>query len=245
MTPKDNFSKQAQYYARFRPHYPKELYEYLYSQLSHFNTAWDCGTGNGQVASVLSDKFNKVYASDISKNQLSKAVPRENIEYFIAPAEQTNIPSGTVDLITVAQALHWFDSEHFFKEVKRVSQPHGMLSYWGYNLLQINEHIDPLIKDFHDHVLNMYWDDERKILLDEYESIKFPLINKKKVRFNYQVKWTIDELEGYLNSWSALQSFIRQNNNNPIPVLIQQLTRRWAGKMTITFPVFLIHGYVY
>ena len=245
MAAKDNFSSQAGFYARYRPHYPQELYYFLYDHVKSFNVAWDCATGNGQVAVELANHFNQVYASDISQKQLKEAPARDNIRYFLAPAEKTQLPEGSVDLITVAQALHWFSPDKFYQEVQRITYPESILAYWGYQLLTVNEHVDLHIRDFHDHVLGEYWDEERKILLEEYRSIDFPLFNKKVARFYYRLDWTLAEMEGYLNSWSAVQKYIKLNNDSPIPVLIKKLAAIWPDKKTVTFPIFLTLGKVH
>ncbi|ELR69242.1 hypothetical protein C900_05313 [Fulvivirga imtechensis AK7] len=245
MTVKDNFSSQADYYARYRPHYPQELYEFLYSQVSSFNTAWDCATGNGQVAVELANRFKLVHASDISQQQLEKAPKRNNIHYFMAPSEKTQLSAGSADLITVAQALHWFDPGKFYREVQRVIHSKGILAYWGYQLLTINTQIDLCVRNFHDVVLGEYWDDERKILLEGYNRINFPLVDKKAARFYYKIEWTLSEMEGYLNSWSAVQKYIKLNNESPLPVLVSKLADMWPGKKTVTFPIFLTLGKVH
>lgn len=242
MAAKDNFSSQSGYYAAYRPHYPAELYSYIYKRMENFSAAWDCGTGNGQVAVQLSERFQRVYATDISRKQLERARKKNNIEYIAAPAEKSPIPSETIDLVTVAQALHWFDPKLFSDEVKRVCRTKAMLACWGYHLPQVSSEIDAALQEFHDHTVGPYWDDERKILLQEYSSLDLPLLTKEKAHFDYVVRWDISHLEGYLNSWSAVQNYIRQNNRNPIPVLINKLAGHWTEESTVVFPVFLILG---
>lgn len=241
---KDNFSSQADLYVKYRPLYPVELYEYLFSKTTHFDVAWDCGTGNGQVAHQLARRFKKVTATDISEKQLAKAQTAENIEYLLAPAGQTSISTGTVDLVTVAQAIHWFDQKSFYKEVQRVGKPGATLSYWGYNLLRVNNEIDPLINDFHDNVVGPYWDPERNILLNEYVDIHFPLLNMQHKHFTCRVQWNLDHLIGYLNSWSAVQHYIRQHHENPVEKLKKELKNKGFDNQYVNFPVFLILGYI-
>src|SRR5262245_43157313 len=120
---KDLFSKQSDLYAKYRPTYPKKLYEYILSFVIERNTAWDCATGNGQAAVILSDYFKKVIATDISAAQIEKAIPKENIEYSICSAELTSFAENTFDLVTVAQAYHWIKWKEFKKEVTRVCKP--------------------------------------------------------------------------------------------------------------------------
>ena len=133
---KDNFSSHSKAYAQFRPHYPKELFDHLLTFVNSKNTAWDCGTGNGQVAGVLADYFTEVYATDISQQQLNEAVRKNNIHYSVQPAEGTGFTDHRFDLITVAQAIHWFRFDPFYAEAKRTLQPGGLLAVIGYGLLQ-------------------------------------------------------------------------------------------------------------
>lgn len=244
MPTKDNFSKQSDLYAKYRPHYPEELYYYLYSRVSHFDTAWDCATGNGQVAHRLAESFDRVIATDISQNQLDKAITHPKIKYEIGSAENTPIPDGSIDLITVGQAIHWFDHEAFYQEVKRVSKSNVLLAYWSYGPLQVSSPINKAIHDFHYDILGSYWDPERKIWANEYRDIEFPLTNFERKDFEYHVQWDIDHLEGYLNSWSAVQHFIKQEGTNPVPSFIASISTIWNKEMTVRFPIFLYAGLV-
>ena len=110
---KDNFSVQSDQYIKFRPTYPNELYSFLLALVESKHTAWDCGTGNGQIARELSKYFNKVYATDISGKQIKNDICRDNIFYKVECAEKTSFPENTFDLITVAQAIHWFNFKNF------------------------------------------------------------------------------------------------------------------------------------
>ena len=238
---KDNFSSQAELYANFRPHYPEDLYQFIFNQTSSFNTAWDCGTGNGQVAKVLSEVFNKVYATDISKEQLKQAYPKENIAYSIGSAEASGLTSQ-VDLITVAQAIHWFDIKKFVSEAKRVSRNGALLCYWGYGLIQVDEEIDLIINDFYKNTINSYWDPERKLIDEHYRSIKLPLKNEQAGYFQYRKCWSLEHFIGYLTSWSSVQRFININKYNPVEALQGKLESLWKDEYEVTFPIFLKSG---
>src|SRR4030095_11116914 len=139
---KDNFATQSDQYVKFRPTYPDELYQFLLPLVKTKDAAWDCGTGNGQVAQELSKHFKKVYATDISEKQIKNAIQRENIFYKVESAERTSFPDKSFDLITVAQAIHWFDFGAFYKEVERTIKPNGVLAVIGYGLLSIDEDTD-------------------------------------------------------------------------------------------------------
>jgi hypothetical protein len=241
---KDNFSTQAGLYAQYRPTYPLELFEYVVSFISNKNTAWDCGTGNGQSALVLSGYFKKVIATDISSKQIDNAEKAPNIFYSVQPAENTNLETNSVDLVTVAQAIHWFDFEKFYTEVKRVASKNAFIAVWTYSLLNINDSIDQLIRNYHFNFLGSYWDAERKYVDDQYKNIPFPFEKINVPPFNIEVNWSIEDLEGYLNTWSALQKYIKVNDANPVPDLIHLLKPYWgpAAKRKIIFPIHLLLG---
>jgi ubiquinone/menaquinone biosynthesis C-methylase UbiE len=241
---KDNFSTQSALYAQYRPSYPPILFEYLVSIVSNKNTAWDCGTGNGQSAAALSKYFKKIIAADISSKQIDNAEKAPNIFYSVQPSEHTNIESNSVDLVTVAQAIHWFNFEKFYTEVKRVATQHAFIAVWAYSLLKIDETIDQLIRDHHFNFLGSYWDTERKYVDDEYKSIPFPFEKINTPQFFIEKYWSLEELEGYLNTWSALQKFIGIKNYNPVPSLINSIKSHWVAeeKRKIIFPIHLLLG---
>jgi ubiquinone/menaquinone biosynthesis C-methylase UbiE len=145
MTFKDHFSKQAVGYAKFRPRYPKVLFSYLRRIAPSRELAWDCGTGNGQAAVGLASVFDRVIATDASEKQISNAQPDERVEYRVAPAENSGIKSETLDLIMIAQALHWFDLDRFYAEARRVLKPNGVLAASAYKFFRITPEIDQLV----------------------------------------------------------------------------------------------------
>ena len=239
---KDLFSNHAAHYAAFRPTYPDVLYEFIFSHTQHFDLAWDAGTGNGQVARDLSKRFNKVFASDISRKQIENAYQHENIFYSIS-AETTSFPNAQFDLITVAQAIHWFDRDKFYNEVCRVAKPGALLAVWGYSLLNINPQIDLIINDFYKNVVGPYWDKERKLIDEQYATIAFPFQEIKTPTFAFSFLWSLAELQGYLTTWSSVQKYIKEKNKNPVDELIQQLAPLWnEEKMEVKFPLFLRLG---
>jgi len=243
---KDNFSTQADVYAKYRPQYPDVLFEYIMSFVKNNNLAWDCGTGNGQTAKVLSKYFDKVYATDISSKQIEHAAKKSNIHYTVEPAEKTTIENNRVDLVTVSQALHWFNFEKFYAEVKRVSKPTALIAVWTYSLLQTDPVTDKLIHNYHFKTLEKYWDEERKYVDDEYKTIPFPFKKIETPEFFIEVNWNTEHLEGYFNTWSALQKFIKTNNHNPVPELMKEIKLNWPTSeyRKIIFPVHLKIGYV-
>ena len=207
MSFKDHFSKQAANYAKFRPRYPQELFDYLGSIAPSRQLAWDCGTGNGQAAVGLASVFDHVIATDASEKQISNAQAHERVEYRIAPAENSGIESGTIDLIMVAQALHWFDLDRFRAEARRVLTPKGLLAASAYNLLHIEPAIDEVINRYYYEVVGPFWPPER-VLVEKFEELPFPFFEIQTPSFEMIAQWNLEHLVGYLRSWSATQRFI-------------------------------------
>ncbi len=241
---KDNFSTQSDDYAKFRPVYPQKLIDYLLSLTDTHENCWDCGTGNGQLAVALAEKFQKVYGTDISEKQLNNATQRSNIEYSKQPAEETNFPDQHFDLITVAQAAHWFDHQKFNREVKRLLKPAGAIVLFGYGLVQVEGEIDQLIKDFYWNVTKPYWDPERNHIEARYETIPFPFkeieVNEN---FNIEAEMTLDELTGYIGTWSAVQHYKKAKGYHPVDKLKHKLSEAWEEPACkVTFPIFMKAG---
>ncbi len=243
---KDLFSTQHSAYAQFRPEYPQALYDFLLQHSSGKSTVWDCATGNGQAAKVLCRHFEQVQATDISEKQLQLAFQADNISYSIQAAEKTSFPDQYFDAITVAQALHWFQFEAFFAEVRRVAKPGSLFAAWGYETLHtdiapINGHFN----HFYQQVTGPYWEPERKHIENRYAKVPFPFKRLDCPDFEIVVNWHLHEMEGYLNSWSAVQKCIRLTGSNPVPDFIASVAAHWGEKQCrVRFPLFLWAGYV-
>jgi len=246
MGTKDLFSGHSKKYAAFRPTYPEALYRFIFDHVAHKGVAWDCATGNGQVARFLSEHFQKVYATDISQQQLDQAFRAPNIFYSISPAEKTTFLDQQFDLVTVGQALHWFDQPKFFEEVKRVGKRQSIVAIWGYALLYIEPTIDKIILDFYHHTVGSYWDEARRMVEKEYSTIDFPFHEIAAPKLNIEVTWTIDHLLGYLESWSATQKYIQANGHNPVEKVAEKIRSHWktGESKNIRFPVFTRIGKV-
>jgi ubiquinone/menaquinone biosynthesis C-methylase UbiE len=206
----DYFSKQAKEYSLYRPTYPSSIFDYLNTIASQHQMAWDCGTGNGQVALGLTRYFNKVYASDASENQIKNAVMHPKIKYFISVAESTPLESKSIDLITVAQAAHWFNLDDFYGEVKRVLKPQGVLAMWCYGFFEIPQEevkLKSALQEFY-HTINPYWPAERQLIDDQYKTISFPFHEINSPKIIMQKQWNINQLVGYLETWSSTQRCI-------------------------------------
>lgn len=244
---KDYFSKYADKYSRYRPSYPQELFEYIISLVHEKELAWDCGTGNGQTAKELSKYFKKVIASDISNKQLHNAATANNIVYVQESAERSGLAKNSVDIITISQALHWFDLYKFYDEVKRVGKKKSIIAAWTYSLLQIDPVTDHLLRNYYFETLKNYWHAERKHVDDGYANIFFPFKIIPSPSFSIVLNWGRDHLAGYLNTWSATQKFIEVNNFNPVNELMQKINKNWlAGQFrSVNFPVHLKAGHVH
>jgi len=243
---KDLFSAQAAGYAKYRPGYPLALIEYICSFVTERKHAWDCATGNGQAAVLLSPYFEKITATDSSEKQLALAIEKENIHYQVCNAEQTPFADNSFDLITIAQAYHWFQFTEFEKEAKRVGKPGAVIAAWGYNIPACaHEAINELIRHFYTTIVGSYWDAERKYIDESYQTVPFNFAKPVSGEFSINVHWSKEDLTGYLQSWSSVQHFIKANNVNPVNEMATQLSAVWptaTDKLEFRFPVFLRLG---
>ena len=244
---KDLFSTQSDLYARYRPTYPRELYEYIISFVKKKNIAWDCATGNGQAAIVLSEYFEKVIATDISAAQIEKATPKENIEYLVCPAESTPFKENTFDLVTVAQAYHWIKWNEFKKEVTRVCKPNAVIAIWTYySRTTDDEKIDKAVSDFYENVTKPYWGYERRFVDEKYTTVEFDYELLPVKNFETVLNWQREDLVGYISSWSAIQKYIKINGHSPIPIIEEKINKLWLeGEVKkVVFPIYLKLGRV-
>jgi SAM-dependent methyltransferase len=244
MSFKDHFSRQAPDYAKFRPRYPHELFGYLGSVASSRHLAWDCGTGNGQAAVGLASVFNRVIATDASEKQITNAEPHEGVEYRVAPAEDSGINSGTVDLIMVAQALHWFDLDRFYAEVRRVLKLSGVLAASAYNLLHVEPAIDEIVNRYYYEVVGPFWPPERK-LVENFADLPFPFHEIDAPKFEMTAQWNLEHLVGYLRTWSSTQRFIAAKRLDPLTQIADELRGAWEApqqRRKVVWPLVLRVG---
>ncbi len=240
----DLFSEQADYYSRYRPVYPEELYDFILKHLEEKRYAWDCGTGSGQVAVYLSDYFQKVCASDISSRQMEHAERKDNIEYHNVQAEDSGFPSDYFNLITVAQAIHWFDFDRFYEEARRTAAEGALLAVFGYGRIAINPEVDPVIHQFYEDVFSKDFNEIRNYINSQYRTIPFPFPEISSPSFEINLEWTANDLEGFFYSWSAVQKLKTHEKINPVPEIMGKI----IGKLTsgnsfeVKFPVFLRLG---
>jgi SAM-dependent methyltransferase len=242
---KDLFSEHASLYAAFRPSYPKAVYDFIESHVTRYDAAWDCATGNGQVAAALADRFHQVYATDISQAQLDEAERRDNIIYSIAAAEHTSFNDHQFDCITAAQAAHWFDLPAFYAEAKRVARPGALLMLWGYHVPRIGTSVDTIIDTFYTQTVGPYWDAARKLVDARYQSLAFPFEELTVPEFQMTFPWSLQHLQGYLSTWSATRAFMKKNGFDPVPRVMNQIKAIMHDDVfEVTFPLFARAGII-
>ncbi len=245
--PKDLFSAQSDVYAKYRPTYPAELYEYIFQFVKERSTAWDCATGNGQAAKVLANFFKTVEATDISEAQLSKAAKKENIHYQVSTAEQTPFPDNAFDLITVATAYHWLNWEAFYKEAARVGKQDAVVAVWCYYTCRTNdEAVNALYDRFYHDITGSYWDKERRFVDEKYETVSFDFDPLPVKNFVTELEWSKEQFLGYLSTWSSVQKYIKAYNVSPVALIEEELNSLWKNNDTkkVQFPLCLRLGRV-
>lgn len=229
---KDLFSGHSKDYAEARPDYPEALFEWIKAHAPACDTAWDCGTGSGQAAVALAKHFKRVFATDASEQQIAQAVRAHAVEYRAAPAERSGLESASVDCITVAQALHWFDHAVFWEEVKRVSKPGALLVAWAYSLAHISPSIDLVVQTLYQSTLGPYWQPERRLVDTGYKTMVIPFAEIYPPRFEMSKEWTLEDWVRYLRTWSAYRIYLQKNpgTRDPIDTILPQLQALWGTK---------------
>lgn len=244
MSFRDHFSSHSSSYSEFRPGYPKELFSYLKTLVPNGTSVWDCGTGNGQAAVSLAEVFDAVVATDPSANQIAEADAHTKVRYLVASAENSTLENLQVDLVTVAQAFHWFDFDSFFAEVRRVCKPGGALAIWGYGLQTTSPEVDAVVKRLYGEITGSYWPPERRYVEEEYKTVPFPFPEISPPEFFMREGWTIEQLLGYLRTWSSVQKFIRKNGNDPVSEVETELRSAWGNEKirSVRWPLFFRIG---
>ncbi len=245
MSSPDHFTPVAGQYASFRPSYPDELFDWLASSTAQRKLAWDCGAGSGQATAALAERFGQVLGTDISAAQLASAPKLSNVEYRVSPAEASGLPDHSADLITVAQAMHWFDLPKFYAEVRRVLKPHGIIAAWGYNRLLIDQpEVQRIVDHFYEQTIGSYWPPERVLVENSYRDLDFPFQQIAVPQFSLHKDWTREHLLGYLRSWSAVGRFKAANGYDPVDELAGEIAAHWPeGKtLRVEWPLFVHVG---
>lgn len=226
----DHFSKQSEQYAQYRPRYPDEIYAYLASIAPGHSLAWDCGTGNGQAAVGLAKHFDQVYATDASAEQISLAYAHDGVDYRVERAEDVSLRGSSVDLITVAVAIHWFNFDEFYREAKRVLKPDGILAAWTYNSVEISPEIDQLINQYYGEILAGYWPERIHYLEERYKTIPFPFEEIVPPSFVMKINWSLIQFGGFLDSWSATQKYKAEKGHHPLEIIWPKLLAAWGNE---------------
>lgn len=237
---KDHFSTLAQDYARFRPRYPDTLFADLAAVAPGHERAWDCATGNGQAAEGLSRWFREVVATDASGAQIAAAAGPANVRFAVAPAEASGLPAASVDLLLVAQAAHWFDLPAFYAEAERVLRPGGVLALLTYSGVRIDPVLDPVLREFHQVIVGPYWPPERAHVERDYRDLPFPWPEMAFPPQEMTADWSLDELIGYLGTWSATRAYREQTGQDPLPALRVRLEAGWGAasrQRTVRWPL--------
>lgn len=241
----DHFSGQAADYTVYRPHYPAALFDYLASLCEQHEYALDCATGNGQAAQALLAHFQHVIGCEPSLSQLANAMGREQIGYVCSTAEQLPFNGTQFDLLTVAQAVHWFDHKRFYSEADRILKLGGVLAVWGYGLFQIEAGIDAVIHDYYQNIVGPYWPPQRRWIEQAYQELPFPYAPLDAPLFQIEAEWNRLQVVGYLATWSATQRYKQARQQDPLPAIEKQLAECWPDEheiKAIHWPIFLRVG---
>ena len=205
---------------------------------------WDAGTGSGQAAGGLAEHFAEVVATDASADQIAHATPHPGVTYRVAPAERSGLEDASVDLVTAGQAVHWFDQERFFEEVKRVAVPGGAIAVWAYDLLEVEGEGEAVLRRFYARVEH-YWPPERALVAHRYADLPFPFEEIPVSQVDMTAHWDLERTLGYLSTWSTVKAFQKANHEDPVAALAPELAAVWgdpAAEKTISWPLVLRAG---
>jgi ubiquinone/menaquinone biosynthesis C-methylase UbiE len=226
----DHFSRVAVAYASFRPHYPDELFSTLAQLSPARRRVWDCATGSGQAAVGLAARFERVVATDASAAQVRQASAHPRVTYHVATAEAPGLAAASVELVTVAQALHWFDLDRFYSAASRVLVAGGLLAVWTYaRLLVDGGPIDMVLDEFYSHMVGPYWPKERRLVETGYRTLSFPFDEISVTSPPMVASWTLSRLIGYVRTWSAVQRYVEANGSDPVPALERRIAPHWGN----------------
>jgi SAM-dependent methyltransferase len=242
---KDHFSRVSSGYATYRPGYPSELVDFLAAVAPRRDTAWDSGCGSGQLSVLLADHFERVMATDASAEQIEQAQPHPSVQYRCAPAEASGLPASIADLAVAAQAAHWFDLPAYYAEVRRVSRPRAVIALVSYGNPMLEGPVDRLIQSFYSGPLAPYWPPERRFVEEGYRSLPFPFDEIEAPSFQMEVRWTLAQLAGYVETWSALRAMEKATGRGEIEKFYRNLAAAWGEETKpreVTWPLSLRVG---
>ena len=241
------FSQVADRYAACRPGQPPAVIAYAASLAPRHRVAWDCATGNGQAAVGLAPSFERVFATDASASQIAHAVAHPRVEYRVAPAEACGLPDASVDLVTVAQALHWFDLAAFYAEVVRVAAPGAAVVAWSYAEAIVDDPaIDALLRALVRETLAPDWPPEIRLVQEGYRTIPFPFREVAAPAFELTASWTLDQLLGYARTWSAAVRHGQRTGRDAVADAEPRFRRAWddpAEPRVVRWPIVTRAGH--
>lgn len=201
---KDHFSATSADYARARPVWSTAVVEHLARIAPATTLAWDVGCGSGQLSVPLADRFARVVATDASAAQLAQARPHARVEYRLADEASSGLADGTVDLVTAAQAAHWFELPRFYAEVRRVLRPGGVVALLTYDRFTFEPAIDELVEDLYTRVLGRHWPAERRHVEARYRTLDFPFAELPAPALALEAHLRRDDLLANVATWSAV-----------------------------------------
>ncbi|MEO5590207.1 MAG: class I SAM-dependent methyltransferase [Gemmatimonadaceae bacterium] len=209
--------------------------------------ALDVATGNGQAAVAMAEDFARVIAIDASENQIAAAKQHPSIEYRVATGEDTGVPSSCVDLVTVAQAVHWLNRDRFYDEARRVMKPGGAICVWCYGDPVIDDPvIHGIVHRYNRGTIESCWRPERDIILDRLETIAFPFAEVEAPAIDLVCHWTLTELSGYLRTWSATAAYAKATGTDPVAEVEVAMKEYWGNadaRRKVTWPLFIRAGH--
>lgn len=208
---------------------------------------WDVGTGSGQAALQLAEHFDRVVATDASARQLEHAVPHARVTYRAAPAERAPLDDGSVDLVTVAQALHWFDLPAFYREVQRVARPGAAIAAWTYDLLTVDPAVDDVVRWFYTERVGSYWPPERRHVESRYATLDFPFPALSVSAPPIEARLDRAGLVGFIGTWSALARAREVEGGDPLDEFVQRLAPAWPDPeepRLVRWPMVVLAGRV-
>jgi SAM-dependent methyltransferase len=226
---KDHFSPLASVYSEFRPTYPAALLDFVAGLCTGHTAVWDCACGSGQASIDLAERFERVFATDASAKQIAGARPHPRVIYSVGKAESSGLQDASVDLVTVAQAVHWFDLPRFYAEAQRVLRAGGVLALWSYGPPHVEAgEVDRPLQSFYHDTVGPYWPPERQIVDDGYRGMSFPFPEIVPPTLKMQQRWPLARLMGYVRSWSATGRYVAQHGKDPVLELEAQLAPVWG-----------------
>jgi ubiquinone/menaquinone biosynthesis C-methylase UbiE len=242
----DHFSSFANRYADFRPRYPAAIFDYLASIVPRTSLVWDCACGNGQATIDLAERFDRVIATDASAEQIKSATRHPKVDYRVATAESSGLADHSIGLVTVAQAIHWFDFDRFYAEVNRVLTADGIIAVWAYGIDEVEgDAVNALAQDYYSNVVGPYWPPERVLVEQGYRTIPFPFTEISAPPIHMEMQWDLDALLGYCGTWSATNRFIKAKGFNPLERLEKELSEVWGERhrtRRVTWPLSMRVG---